>query len=474
LEVTAEKTAQCEYVLNLKVEPERLEKPLRQAAQRLSVRRPLAGFRPGKAPYALVERTFGKELIVDEMLDKIGNELYKEALEQNKLEPYDRASFEIVQLEPLTLKVTVPTQPVVTLGDYSQIRVETSPVTVSDAEVQELLGDVQKQHALWVPVERAVQMGDQVLIDAKGTGTDGQNVDKEDLTLEVKDSLEPPDFRQNLIGILPGATKEFEVQYPADFGDADLSGKQVHFSVTVQSVKQKELPALDDALAQSAGTFETLEQLRADLRSRLQEQKEAQAKNAATDSALDSLLERAVLEYPAVAVEHEVMDMLASLGERLGQQGFTIEGYLHSAGKTLDQLRDETRPQAEKRLKRALVLAKFAEMEDVKVVQEDVSQEVVRVSQTYGERADAVRSALERPGVLNAIRSDLYNRKVLDHLMEMAAGKAQPRSKKTETVTEDHPEEAEKTTSKGQTRKRRKSPERSKGQSLEQSERKAK
>ena len=456
MEVTAEKTAPCEYVLNLKVEPERLERPLRQAAQRLSTRRPLAGFRPGKAPYAMVERAFGKEPIFEEMLDKIGNDLYKEALEQRKLEPYGRASFEIVQLEPLALKVTVPTQPVVTLGDYRKIHVEQSPITVTDAEVQKLLSDVQEQHAVWVPVERAVQMGDQILIDASGTAKDGKSIEPKDLTLEVTESLTPPDFRQNLIGIHPGATKEFDVEYPAEFRDADLAGKQFHFSVTVKAVKQKELPALDDTLAQSAGSFETLEQLRADLQSKLRQQKEAEAKDAATNSALDSLVDQATLEYPAVAVEHETTDMVASFGERLIQQGFTLEGYLRSAGKTMEQLRDETRPQAEKRLKRTLVLAEFAKAEAVRIEKEDITQEVERVSSSYGERAEAVRSALEQPDVLGAIRSDVYNRKVINHLLDIATGKGQPRSEHSETAAEEKPSAEESSTAKGQARKRKK------------------
>jgi trigger factor len=457
LEVTAEKIAPCEYVLNLKVEAERLEKPLRQAAQRLSTRRPLAGFRPGKAPYTLVERAFGKELLFEEMLDRIGDELYKEALDQSKLEPYDRASFEIVQREPLALKVTVPTQPVVTLGDYGKIHVEQEPVTVTDADVQDLLRGVQEQHALWVPAERAVQMGDQILLDANGAASDGWSIEQKDLTLEVTESLAPPDFLQNLIGIQPSEPKEFEVEYPEDFRDADLSGKQVYFTVTVKAVKQKELPALDDTMAQSAGSFETLEQVHADLESKLRERKEAESKESAANSALDSLVEQATLEYPAVAVEHETTDMVASFGERLNQQGFTLEGYLRSANKTLEQLRDETRPQAEKRLKRTLAMAQFAKVEDIKIEKEDITQEVERVSQSYGEKADSVKSALEQPAVLSAIRSDLYNRKVLDHLLAIATGNDRPQAVKSETGTESAAGNAESTTAKGKPRPRRKS-----------------
>jgi trigger factor len=150
LKVNTEKTAPCEYVLNVEIEPERLAQPLHQAARRLSTRRPLSGFRPGKAPYNLVERVYGKELVYDEMLNAMGSELYQEALKEAQIEPYDRAGFEIAQLEPLILKITVPTQPVVTLGDYHTIRVEPAEVVLTEEEVDEVLSNMQQDRALWV------------------------------------------------------------------------------------------------------------------------------------------------------------------------------------------------------------------------------------------------------------------------------------------------------------------------------------
>ncbi|MHA1216670.1 MAG: trigger factor, partial [Candidatus Thorarchaeota archaeon] len=161
MKVSAEKTGPCEYEVNLEVESERLVKPLHQAARRLNTRRPLSGFRPGKAPYDLVERAYGKEAIYDAMLDKIGNQLYQEALQEAQIEPYTQAQLEIVQLEPLVLKFTVQAQPEVTLGDYCGIQVQRAQVTVSDEEIEQTLAQIRDEHALWVPAERAVKMGDQ-------------------------------------------------------------------------------------------------------------------------------------------------------------------------------------------------------------------------------------------------------------------------------------------------------------------------
>jgi len=427
LKVEKEKIGPCEYALNVEVEPDRLQQPLRQAAQSLTKRRPLPGFRPGKAPYHMVERMYGKDLIFDEMLARIGNELYQEALEQSQIEPYDRAQFEIVQLDPLILKVTVPARPEITLGDYHPISVSQAPVTVSEEEVDHVLAQIQDEQALWVPAERAVKMGDQVLIDAEGTTDDGHQVEQQDLTLEISEDITPPGFGQNLVGIEPGEGKEFDVEYPADFRDEDVAGKTVHFHVTVKAIKEKELPALDDELAQSLGQHETLDQLRAEIQEKLREHKETEAKDAAIEEALSALVEQATVEYPAIAVEREIDAMQRTLTDRLEQRGFTLDGYLHTTGKSLVQWREETRPQAETRLKRALVLAEFAlvlaefaEAEGIKVGEEEIKQEVDRLSVSFGEQADAAKAALSTGESLRSITNDVYRRKALEQLLGIA------------------------------------------------------
>nr|MBC7245755.1 trigger factor [Chloroflexota bacterium] len=422
MKINKEKIGPCEYALTIEVEPERLETPLREAAQRLNRRHPIAGFRPGKAPYRLVERTYGKELIYDEMLNQMGNGWYQEALQESGLEPYAQGQMEIVQLEPLTLKIRVPVQPEVTLGDYRSIRVEQKAVEVTPSEVEEALAQIQESHAVWVPVEHAAEMGNQVLIDTVGTTADGRTVEQLDLTLEVSEEITPPGFGQNLVGIKPGESKEFDVEYPTDFRDADLAGKRVHFRVTVKGVKEKELPPLDDALAQSVGSYETLAELRARIEEELRKRKEEEAKNDALDEALDALVQQAVLEYPAIALEREIDAMVESLADNLSQQGFTLEGYLQITGKTLPQLRAETQPQAEKRLKRILVLNKFAEAEGITAEAEEIEQEVNRVSGSFGQRAESVKAALSSERSLRSIANDVRRRKALERLLAIATG----------------------------------------------------
>ena len=216
----------------------------------------------------------------------------------------------------------------------------------------------------------------------------------------------------------------------------DLAGRRVHFNVSVKVVKEKELPALDDELAQSVGEYETLDALREDIQARLLERKETEARDAAVDEALDALAEQANLEYPAIAVEHELNAMIQSMANRLGQEGFTLEGYLYTTGRTLEQYREEIRPQAETRLKRSLVLVQFAQAEGIKVEKADIDREVDQMSAQFGEQADAVKTALSQGEAFRSITDGLFSRKVLDHLLAMATGQVEAGSKGEDASSE--------------------------------------
>jgi trigger factor len=272
-------------------------------------------------------------------------------------------------------------------------------------------------------VEHAVQTGNQVVLDAIGKTEDGKPTEQHDLTLEVSEQMVPVGFGQNLVGMKPGETKEFNVDYPTDFRDESLAGKRVHFQVTVKAIKEKELPALNDELAKGVGS-ETIGALSTQIKEQLQRRKEEEAREAALNKALDALVKGATLEYPAIAVEQEVDGMIETMTDRLTQQGFTLDGYLQMTKKTLAQLREERRAPAEERLKRGLALVKFAEAEGIKVEPEEVDQEVTRFAESFGEGADKIKAALTAEKWRRSMTSDVFRRKALDRLLAIAGGQA--------------------------------------------------
>ncbi len=422
MKVTKAKTGSCEYTLDVEVEAERLERPMLQAAQRISKRRPLAGFRPGKAPYAIIERLYGKDIIVDEMLDVVGNEFYSEALTDSGLEAYAPAHLKILQTDPLKLQFTVATKPEVTLGKYQSIRVKLKPTKVRKSDVDQVVKRIQEQAALWIPVERPLAVGDQIVMDAVLGSPGEKNREQKDVTLTVTHDLTPPGLAAGLEGMKAGESKELDLTYPDDYREPSLAGKSVHMSVTVKAVKEKELPPLDDELAKSQGSFATMAEMRQRIQEQLQEQGESEAREKAIDEAVDAMVDQATLEYPAAAVDREIDLLLARYSERLKQQGFTLEGYLAMTQKTLAQLRDEMRAQGERRLRRTLILAQLAEAEGISVAPEEVEAEVERISQTYGDRAEQVAEALSSEEARSSVTDDLFNRKLMERLLAIVAG----------------------------------------------------
>jgi len=426
LKINSEETAVREVALTLEPEPERVEKATRRVARKLATRVKIPGFRPGKAPFQVVERTVGREYLLEEAAGELGSELYKEALDETGLEPYTQANLEIVSLDPMSLKVTVALVPEVDLGDYHAIRVEPEDqVTATDEQVDEALGEVRESLSEWVAVERAAEMGDQVTMSVLGKMGDETVADSEAEEFVLTEDGSPPGFSAELVGVKAEDSKEFSTAYPEDFPEEDLQGRGVDFSVTLHAVHEKQVPALDDELAKSAGDYDTLEDLKRDLRAKLQTRLEEDARHRLVDKAVEALIEQATVAYPAVALEHEIDDMLSAYEKRLEGQGFTMDGYLSMSGQTREQLRESMESGATERLVRSLVLAELVEAEDIKVEDKDVEEEVDRLASTYGEQAGAVKKILSRPNALSTITSDLYTRAATDRLVEIATGQGE-------------------------------------------------
>jgi len=426
LKINTEEIADREVVLTLEPEPERVEKAVRRVARTVAKRIKIPGFRPGKAPFQIVERTVGREYLLDKAASEMASELYKEALDEKGLEPYAPADLQILSLDPMSLKVTVALSPEVDLGDYRAIRVEPEDeVVVTDEQVDESLQEVQERLSEWDPVERAVQMGDQIVVDIMGTKDDDVIFDEEEQELVLTEDVSPPGFSEQLLGMEPEESKQFSCTYPDDFPDEDLRGQEIAFKATLHGVREKQVPVLDDELARSAGDYETLEDLKRALRDGIQQRLEEEARSRLTERVVNVLVEQASVTYPAAALKDEIDDMIASYEKRLKSQGFTLEGYLNMTGKTSDALREEFESGAKERLVRSLVLAELVKAEGIKVEGDDLEEEIGRIASTYGDKASVVKRALTQKGALSSIASDLYSKKAIDRLIAIATGQGE-------------------------------------------------
>lgn len=424
MKTTTETVSTREVLLTVEPDPETVDKALRKAARMFSQWRPLPGFRPGRAPYALVERTFGREALLEQAVKDLAPELYRQAVAEAKIEPFDEGQLEVSSQDPLVLKFRVPLGPVVTLGDYRALHIEPEPeVVVTEAQIDAEVEAIRRRHATYEVVDRPVQFGDQVVATIIGTHEGQELVNQQDATLNVVDELRPAGFAEALVGMRAGESREFALTYPEDYDDENLAGKNVTFNVTIKTVRQANLPEINDDLAKMAGDYETLAELREGLAAALKQRLENEARAKEADAAIEALVSVSQVEYPAVALEREINATLENQKARLRQIGFTYENYLRMIGKTEAELREEIRPEAERRLVRQLVLAEFARAEGLEVKREEISTEAVRIASRYGERANEVLERLSSPRATLSIHADLLIQAAVKRLTDLLTGR---------------------------------------------------
>jgi len=233
LKVTTETTATRQVMLTIEPDPGTIQGGLRRAARNVSRLHPVAGFRPGKAPYAMVEQIYGREMLLNEALREIAPQIYSEAIEESGVEPFEQGQLEVESQDPVILKVDLPLVPKVELGDYESLHIAPEPeIAITQEQIDQELQRVQKRHAEYEPVERPIESGDQVVASIKGTSDGELVVDQESATLDVTDDMMPPGFSEALVGMQKDESREFALTYPDGFDNEDLAGRQVDFSVS--------------------------------------------------------------------------------------------------------------------------------------------------------------------------------------------------------------------------------------------------
>lgn len=417
----------------VEVEDERVQPALRAAARRMAKDYRIPGFRPGKAPYEVMVRHVGEGAIYQAALEDLSQAVYKEALEEQKIEPGAPGELEDFQLKPLVLTYTVPLAPEVDLGDYRALRVPYEGPTVSDEAVQEQMDRLREREAVMEPVERAAQMGDVVTLDAKGYLNTGENPsdflmadENTALALEENADWPMPGFAQEIVGLAAGEARKFDLAFPDDYANETLRGQTAHFEVTVKEVKSRTLPEWDDELAKSVGDYEGLEDLRRQVREALQQRAEQGVKSEYADKVVDELTAQAKVTFPPVLLENELDSYLDDLDKRLREQRLTLDDYLKIEGKSKEQLREEARPNAEQRLKRSLVLGEILSSEGIHVHAEEVEAQIELMAARFGDRAGEMRKLLNRPETKQAMATDLLTNKALERITAIARGEEVP------------------------------------------------
>ncbi|HEY8449276.1 MAG TPA: trigger factor [Bacillota bacterium] len=418
--------------LEIEVPAEEVAKALDRAYRKVARKVLIPGFRKGRAPRPLVERHVGKAVLYEEALDDLLPEAYARAVAETGIEPIDRPEISQVKLregEPLSFKAVVQVKPEVELGDYRAIRVEKTEPAVTADDVERVLAELREQQAQLVaePDDRPAERGHFATIDFRGT-IDGQPFgggSGENYTVEIGSGRLIGDFEDQLLGMRVGETREITIPYPEDFANRELAGKTATFTVTLKELKRKELPPLDDAFAQSVGSFGSLEELRKDVENRLSQRAAAEAEADFRQRVVQAAVEQARVDIPEVLVQRRIDQLISAFKRRLESQNVRWEDFLRQSGESIEQLRESFCEQAAADVKTDLVLEAIARREGIEPGEDDFAAEAVKLAETYGQKVDEVRKLLERADVRADLAAALRIRKTIDFLVAQATA-AQP------------------------------------------------
>jgi trigger factor len=435
LSVVTEQLPKSQVGMTIEVPAETVDATYDKVLSRLTSRAKIEGFRPGRAPKALVEARLGPAALREEVVESIVPQVIRQALEEKSIDPIDNPDVEVLELErgkPARLKATVSVMPEVTLGDVSTLNAPLTSIEVTDAMLERRLDDVREPLAEITPVEREARTGDMVVIDVE-VEVDGTLVESESrkaMEGELKEGVLLPELLAVLPGTFVDETREAPVKFPDNYENAELAGKDATIRVTVRGVKEKVLPTLDDALAKqlSKGASENVEAYRAAVRAELEESAKAVAKLEREQALVAALVDASSVEVPSALSDRELTSQLESMERTLSRQGLKLDRYFEYLGQTIDQWVERERPDAEARLKVDLVLGEFAKRQGLEPSDEDVikflEEQAGKDDELKGQVDELKKSASAR----RYFASRLRRARVLERLLEVA-GTAAPAAK---------------------------------------------
>lgn len=428
MKVTVENGENQQVTLTIEVEAAEVNKAVEQACKRLANRVSIPGFRKGKAPRMIVERHVGKDAVLQEAFDIVAPKALSKAFDEQKIDPVTRPSVDIETLEEgkdLVFKATVTPRPEVKLGDYKGLNVPKNEVNITDEDVEKQLKTFQDRQGKLVDAQEGAEVkdGDFTTLDFKGF-VDGEAFDGgegKDYPLQIGSNSFIPGFEDQLVGAKIGEERDVNVKFPEEYHAKELAGKDATFKCTIRSIKTKELPAIDDELAKKVSKFETLDELKADIRKNLEENAERTAENDQKSAAIEMATNNITVDIPAVMIDNRVTAMIQEMAMRLEQQGMKLEQYLQYAGTDIAKLREQYRETAEKNVKTDLMLEEVAKAENIKVEAKDLDEEVAAMAAAYGATPQQVQKIIKEQGRIGDLAASVLRKKTAQFIIDNIA-----------------------------------------------------
>lgn len=407
--------------MKITIDQDTFEKGCQTAYQSMKGKINVSGFRKGKVPRNVIEKMYGVEVFYDEAINAVLPKAYEEAVAEQGLDIVSRPDVDVEEIgkgKDLVLTVSVTVKPEVTLGAYKGIEVEKKSVEVTAEEIDQDIEAKREQNARFIAVEdRAVQEKDMLLIDFNGKvdNVEFPGGQAENYSIVVGSGTFIPGFEDQLVGMNLGEEKDIEVTFPEAYHEASLAGKPAVFTVKVNEIKEKELPELDDEFVKDISEFDTLDELKADVKEKLTEKKSKEVEREVENYLIKTVSENATIDIPEVMIETQMESMLKDFEYQLRYQGLSIEDYFTFSNTTKEQLTEQMRPDAEMRVRQGLVIETIGKTESIDATEEDLDQEMEKMAETYKMSAEQLKKTM-RPQDIEYIKDTVVARKIVDFL----------------------------------------------------------
>ncbi len=384
----------------------------------------IPGFRKGKAPLNVVEKYYGKEIFYEDAFNEIVPETLEEAVKEKKLEVVSRPDIDVKQIEKgkdLIFTAVFSTKPEAKLGKYKGIEIKKIEYTVKDEDIDAKIKELQDRNSRMVTVDdRAVEKGDTTTIDYEGSvdNVPFEGGKAEGYDLEIGSNTFIPGFEDQIIGMKIDEERDIKVKFPKEYFSKDLADKDAVFKVKLHEIKKKELPKLDDEFAKDVSEFDTLADLKKDIKEKLETENSNKQKYETEDAVIKAVCENVEVEIPEGMIELEVENMLKDIETRLSYQGLKLEQYLQILGKTMEEMKKEYEPQAIEAIKSRLMLEAVIKAEKIEVETKEVNEKMKEMAKNYGKEND--KEFLKNENVKTYIKQSMKNEKALDFLVKNA------------------------------------------------------
>ena len=381
------------------------------------------GFRKGKAPRSIIEKHYGEGVFFEEAVNQLFQQNYLNAVQELDLDIIDSPAAEFSEIgkgKPMTITITVPVYPVVEVKDYMGVEVEQEKAQVSDESVQAEIDNMLKRNARMITVDRESKKGDTLIFDFKGF-VDGEQFEggtAERHELKLGSGMFIPGFEEQLEDLKAGDSKNVEVKFPENYTE-ELAGKDATFECLVHEVKEEEIPELDDEFVKDVSEFDTVDELKVDIKKRQLENAKNMVVSRAKDAVVEKVYENNPVDVPDVMVEDEITRMIQEIGQQLSYQGLTVENYLQYMGKDMSEMRNELREDAAKKVGTRIVLMSIIDKENIQVSEEEMEAELAKIAEAYKKDVEEIKNMI---GIENLtyFQKDVQITKVIDMLYDNA------------------------------------------------------